>query len=173
MSSHILSGRRLLAIGAVAMLAIAAMFAVMAISANAASTTIGVKMAHVGAKREKIGVNPRGVAVYWLMGDTKKHMECRKNNGCFAAWPPVKVKGKATKAASLKGKLGTFKRDGFTQVTLNGHPLYTFSGDHNRPGVVTGNGITAFGGTWHVVTAGKASAAHAAPMNPPGYGAGF
>ena len=170
MSSSIFGGRRLLAIGGVAMLAIAAIVAVMAISASAASTTIGVKRAKVGTKRESIGVNSRGVAVYWLSGDTKKHMKCRVNNGCFSFWPPVKVKGHASKSSRIKGKLGTFKRNGFTQVTLNGHPLYTYSGDGNRPGVVSGNGIRTFGGTWHVVTAGKRSAAHAPSMPPPGYG---
>jgi predicted lipoprotein with Yx(FWY)xxD motif len=176
MSSPILSGRRLLAIGGIAMLAIAALVAVMAMSASAASNTIGVKMAKVGSKREPIGVNSKGVAVYWLSGDTKTHMECRKSNGCFSFWPPVTVKGHVTKAAGVKGKLGTFKRNGFTQVTLAGHPLYTYSGDGKRPGVVTGDGIVTFGGTWHVVTAGKASGgmAPAPPSNPPpGYGRGW
>jgi predicted lipoprotein with Yx(FWY)xxD motif len=172
MSSRILSGRYLLAVGAVAMLAIAAIVAVMAVSANAASNTIAVKSAKVGSKREKIGVNSRGVALYGLSGDTKKHMECRKGNGCFAFWPPLKVKGRATKAAGLKGKLGTFKRNGFTQVTLNGHPLYTYAGDRNQPGVVNGDGITNFGGTWHVVTAGKASSSAHMPSQPPVYAVG-
>ena len=97
--------------------------------------------------------------MYTLSGDTPKHMKCTRNNGCFRFWPPVTVKGRASKAAGVKGKLGTFKRNGFTQVTLNGHPLYTYAGDGNRAGVVNGNGIKTFGGTWHVVTAGKASAA--------------
>ena len=56
-------------------------------------------------------------------------MECTKANGCFSAWPPVTVKGKPT-MSGVKGKLGTFKNSGVTQVTLNGHPLYTFAGDH-------------------------------------------
>jgi predicted lipoprotein with Yx(FWY)xxD motif len=172
MSSSSLTGRRMLAIGGVAMLAIAAVVAVMAMNASAASTTIGVKSAKVGAKRASIAVNSRGVAVYTLSGDTSKHMKCTKNNGCFSAWPPVTVKGHATKAAGVKGKLGTFKRNGFTQVTLNGHPLYTFAGDENRAGVANGNGLKSFGGTWHVVIAGKASAATApAPM--PGSGGGW
>ena len=172
MSSSIFTGRRLLAIGGVAMLAVAAIVAAMAMSASAASTTIGVKSAKVGAKRESIGVNSRGVAVYTLSGDTTRHMECRKNNGCFAFWPPVTVHGHATKASSINGKLGSFKRNGFTQVTLNGQPLYTYSGDGNRAGVVHGNGIRTFGGTWHVVTAGKASAA-TTPAPAPGYGGGW
>ena len=170
MSSSIFSGRHRLAIGGVAMLAVAAIVAVMAISANAASNTIGARAAKVGAKHETIGVNSRGVAVYTLSGDTTRHMECRKNNGCFAFWPPVTVHGHATKASSINGKLGSFKRNGFTQVTLNGQPLYTYSGDSNRPGVVNGNGIRTFGGTWHVVTAGRTSAA-AAPA--PGSGGGW
>jgi predicted lipoprotein with Yx(FWY)xxD motif len=172
MSSTSLTGRSMLAIGGVAMLAMAAVVAVMAMSAGAASTTIGAKSAKVGAKHESIAVNSRGVAVYTLSGDTPKHMKCTKNNGCFSAWPVVTVKGRASKAAGVKGKLGTFKRNGFTQVTLNGHPLYTYAGDQNRAGIATGNGLNSFGGTWHVVTAGKASAAKApAPM--PGSGGGW
>jgi len=171
MSSGILSGRRLLAFAGVAMLAIAAVLAVMAMGAGAASNTIGVKTAKVGARRQSIAVTSKGLSVYTLSGDTRQHMECTKGNGCFSAWPPVTVKGKVTKAAGIKGKLGTFKRNGFTQVTLNGHPLYTFAGDDHRAGVANGNGLVSFGGTWHVVAAGKAKAASTpAPM--PGSGSG-
>ena len=167
-----LSGRRLALFGGVAMLALAAVIAVMAMSANAASTTIGVKNVKVGGKSEPIAVNSKGVTVYTLSGDTTKHMECVKASGCFKAWPPVTVHGKATMAAGIKGKLGTFKRDGFTQVTLNGHPLYTFEGDHNQAGIANGNGIVAFGGTWHVVVAGSAKAAKA-PVGGGGGGGGW
>ena len=160
-----LSGRRLALVGGVAMLALAAVIAVMAISANAASTTIGVKTVKVGAKSEPIAVNSKGAAVYTLSGDSAKHMKCTKGNGCFAFWPPLTVKGKPT-MSGVKGKLGTFKSSGVTQVTLNGHPLYTFSEDHGV-GVAHGNGITSFGGTWHVVVAGNAKAATA-----PGGGSG-
>jgi predicted lipoprotein with Yx(FWY)xxD motif len=170
-----LSGRRLAAVGGVAMLALAAVIAVMAMSASAASTTIGVKTVKVGGKSEPIAVNSKGVTVYTLSGDSAKHMECIKASGCFKAWPPVTVKGKAT-ISGIKGKLGTFKRNGFTQVMLNGHPLYTFAGDHNAAGVANGNGIVAFGGTWHVVVASGAMAAKAPGSSPtstmPGSGGG-
>jgi predicted lipoprotein with Yx(FWY)xxD motif len=156
-----LSGRRLAAVGAVAMLALAAVIAAMAVSANAASTTLGVKTVKVGSKSERIAVNSKGVTVYTLSGESVKHLECTTKM-CFTAWPPVTVHGKATMASGVKGKLGTFKRDGFTQVTLNGHPLYTFEGDGNKAGVANGNGIVAFGGTWHVVAEGGAKAANAA-----------
>jgi predicted lipoprotein with Yx(FWY)xxD motif len=37
-------------------------------------------------------------------------------------------------------------------VTLNGRPLYTFALDKGKKGSAKGEGIVAFGGTWHVVT---------------------
>ena len=163
-----LSGRRLATFGGVAMLALAAVVAVMAISANAASTTIGVKTVKVGGKSEPIAVNSKGVTVYTLSGESTKHLECT-THACFTAWPPVTVHGKPT-ASGVKGKLGTLKRDGFTQVTLDGHPLYTFEGDGNKAGVANGNGIVAFGGTWHVVAEGSAKAAQA--QTPAGSGGG-
>ena len=45
-------------------------------------------------------------------------------------------------------KVGTTPRsDGRPQVTYNGHPLYTYTGDQN-PGDTNGQGLTAFGGGW-------------------------
>jgi predicted lipoprotein with Yx(FWY)xxD motif len=154
-----LSRRRLAAVGAVALVALAALIAAMAMNANAASNTLGVKTVKVDGKSEPIAVNAKGLTVYTLSGDSPTHMECTKASGCFKAWPPVTVNGKATMASGVKGKLGTFKRDGFTQVTLSGHPLYTFAGDHGKAGVANGNGLVAFGGTWHVVVEGSAKAA--------------
>lgn len=98
----------------------------------------------------------KGSAVYMLSGDSKSHPECTKANGCFGVWPPVKLSSakKLSKASGIKGKLGVWRRDGFIQLTLGGHPLYRFAGDAGRKGVATGQDITSFGGTWHVLTAG-------------------
>ena len=50
-------------------------------------------------------------------------------------------------------KLGTTKRgDGTTEVTYNGHPLYTFAGD-SAPGQTTGQGSDGFGAEWYVLSA--------------------
>jgi predicted lipoprotein with Yx(FWY)xxD motif len=46
--------------------------------------------------------------------------------------------------------VGTIRRDGFTQVTLNGKPVYTFVEDGGRRGEAQGDGIRNFGGVWHV-----------------------
>jgi hypothetical protein len=60
-----------------------------------------------------------------------------------------------TAAKGIKGKLGVLHRSGFFQVTLNGHPLYTFKLDNAKKGNTTGEGIVSFGGTWHVIAVGS------------------
>ena len=104
-------------------------------------------------KTEAVVVNTKGHVVYMLSGDTTKHPKCTKANSCFGFWPPVTVSSAKglSKAAGVKGKLGVFKRNGFMQVTLAGHPLYTFVNDPKKD-KATGEGLKSFGGTWHVVT---------------------
>ena len=71
--------------------------------------------------------------------------------------------------AGLHGKLGTLHRAGGpAQATLNGKPLYRYSGDRGH-GEANGEGIEAFGGTWHAALAAPASSAPqpAAPSQPP------
>jgi predicted lipoprotein with Yx(FWY)xxD motif len=117
-------------------------------------------------KTENIVINTKGRAVYTLSGDTTKHPKCTKANGCFSFWPPVTVSSakNLSKAAGVKGKLGTFKRNGLTQVTLGGHPLYTFANDKKKANA-TGEGINGFGGIWHVVKgpAGSSSTPSSTP----------
>ncbi len=106
-----------------------------------------------------IVVNSKAKAVYFLTGDTRTHSECTKANHCFTFWPPVTVASRASLSAApgVTGKLGLWKRDGFLQVTLNGHPLYTYAGDL-EPRNATGEGVVSFGGTWHVRRAGSTAA---------------
>ena len=91
--------------------------------------------------------------IYQLGPETTRHLVCR-SQACFAAWPPLKAKGAVTKMTGVTGKVGTIKRDGFTQVTLNGKPVYTFVEDAGRRGEAEGDGINNFGGVWHVVKEG-------------------
>ncbi len=121
--------------------------------AIAKSATVGVGNAKVKGHMESVAVNGKGVTVYELSPETTRHLLCTSST-CLGAWPPVKATGKVTKAAGVSGKLGTFKRKGFTQVTLNGHPLYTFSEDAGKKGMATGEGLHGFGGVWHVFKEG-------------------
>jgi predicted lipoprotein with Yx(FWY)xxD motif len=100
---------------------------------------------------ENIVVSSKAMAVYFLTGDSMTHPECTKANHCFTFWPPVTVASRASlsKGPGVTGKMGVWKRDGFLQVTLGGHPLYTYAGDL-QPRKATGEGAASFGGTWHV-----------------------
>ncbi len=52
------------------------------------------------------------------------------------------------------------------EVTYNGWPLYTFSGDSGAAGVAHGQALTSFGGTWYVLNAaGNPVTAKAASAN--------
>ena len=55
-------------------------------------------------------------------------------------------------SGATASQVGTTKRtDGAPQITYNGHPLYTFTGDQN-PGDANGQGLTNFGGLWYAVS---------------------
>jgi predicted lipoprotein with Yx(FWY)xxD motif len=104
---------------------------------------------------EKIALNSKGMAVYELKPETAHHLLCTSSS-CLKFWPAVKVSknAKLSAAAGIKGKLGKLHRGSFYQLTLSGHPLYTFVGD-TKAGMASGNGVKSFGGTWHVVSLGK------------------
>jgi predicted lipoprotein with Yx(FWY)xxD motif len=152
------SHRRPWRTGSAAILAAAAVVAVMAGLAAARSATLTSARVHLtgpsGSRTEKIVVNGRGVTVYWLSGESTRHLLCT-SAACLKFWPPVKATGRPT-ASGFSGRLGTLRRHGFTQVTLNGHPVYTFLQDSGKRGVATGDGVVAFGGTWHVFPTGSA-----------------
>jgi predicted lipoprotein with Yx(FWY)xxD motif len=153
----------------VAMLAVAAVAIAKTFTVNVAKDATVTNMATMVTKHENIAVNGKGFAVYWLSGDSKSHPECTLAKGCFKFWPPVTAaSAKAlSKAPGISGKLTSWKRDGFTQAVLGGHPVYTFAPDTKKHDA-TGEGIVAFGGTWHVVTASSGqSPAQAGQQNNP------
>jgi predicted lipoprotein with Yx(FWY)xxD motif len=137
----------------VAMLAVAAVAIAKSFTLNVAKNATVTNMSTMVTKHENIAVNGKGFAVYWLTGDSKSHPKCTKGNGCFSFWPPVTAaSAKAlSKAPGISGKLTSWKRNGFTQAVLGGHPLYTFAPDTKKHDA-TGEGIVGFGGTWHALT---------------------
>jgi predicted lipoprotein with Yx(FWY)xxD motif len=121
-------------------------------SSPVAATAGSLKTATIGGVT--VLTDARGFAVYSFAPDTMTTSDC--NGACAAAWPPVK--GPVTAGAGLTGKLGTIQRsDGSAQATFDGHPLYTFAKD-TGPGTDTGNGVNAFGGLWHALTASGSAA---------------
>lgn len=157
---------------AVAVIAATAGFAAAALVGVAVARTFTLQVAkgasvtnQTGTTRtENIVVNPRGLAVYALTGDSKSHPKCTRASGCFSFWPPLKVSSPAqlSKASGIIGRLGVWRRNGFLQVTLAGHPLYRYAGDSQRHHA-TGEGVVSFGGTWHVEKAGATSPSTTTP----------
>jgi predicted lipoprotein with Yx(FWY)xxD motif len=96
---------------------------------------------------------PDGKTLYTLSSDPMNQSTCADQ--CAIAWPPFVIdpNGKVVQPAGATGMFGTITRaDGKGQVALDGHPLYEFKND-TAPGQTTGEGIVAFGGTWHVAKA--------------------
>lgn len=171
-----------LALAAIAGVAIAKSFT-LKVAKNVHVTNTPTKSFRVKPvdKRESVAVGAKGYAVYTFQGETTHHIICKKTSNaktnCWGFWPPVTVKSTKglTAQTGIKGKLGTFKNHGLTQVTLGGKPLYYFSPDlksHNKK-MATGDELKTFGSIWHVVkAAGKSTSAP--PSNPgsglpPGY----
>lgn len=89
--------------------------------------------------------NKHGFTLYWFAPDTSTTSHCYAT--CAEYWPPVV--GNPLPPVGLVGSFGTLKRsNGSTQVTYNGHPLYTYIGD-SAPGQASGNNVNLNGGRWY------------------------
>jgi predicted lipoprotein with Yx(FWY)xxD motif len=96
-------------------------------------------------------VNGAGHAVYLLTGDSSKHPLCR-SSACLATWAPVTSSAKRPAVGEeVTGKVAIWSHKGIDQVTINGHPLYTYLADSSA-GEATGEGVSSFGGTWKVLS---------------------
>jgi len=95
-------------------------------------------------------VESKGFTLYDFHRDKGGKSACY--GACAEAWPPLMTSGAPTSGnGASAAMLGTVERtDGTTQVTYNGHPLYTFVGD-KKPGDGAGNDAKAFGGQWYAL----------------------
>jgi predicted lipoprotein with Yx(FWY)xxD motif len=107
----------------------------------------GVNVAQTSAGN--VLVDAKGMTMYAFARDSKGHSNCYGT--CAAYWPPVPGSEKAHVASTVTAKVGTTKRkDGSTELTVNGWPMYTFVGD-SAPGQASGQGKNTSGGLWWVV----------------------
>jgi predicted lipoprotein with Yx(FWY)xxD motif len=110
----------------------------------AQSTTLTVVKTRFGP----VVADNRGEVLYTYADDTTTASACTAD-WCLVDWPPLQSLGAPTKAPSISAPVGTIDgAGGTTQVTLGGHPLYTFAGDLH-PGDVRGEGI---GGDWFLIS---------------------
>ena len=145
-------GRRLLpAVGAVSAIALALTIAFVASPATPApvassggggggSQTLDART--IGGKA--LLTDAKGLTLYTFAPDKVNKSVCYGD--CASYWPPVP--GNMSAGPGVTGKIGTITRtDGTTQATYDGHPLYTYIGDHG-PGTAAGNNINLNGGLW-------------------------
>jgi predicted lipoprotein with Yx(FWY)xxD motif len=110
----------------------------------APGTTVTLHSTSLG----KVLATSKGVTLYLYTPDGKNHSNC--TGSCSQYWPPLMTKGKPVAGMGVNKKLlGTAKRGSKLQVTYNGHPLYTYSGD-SAAGQTNGEGSS---GVWFVVKA--------------------
>ena len=111
-------------------------------AATASGATAALKTGKAGGVT--VLTNAKGLTVYTFAADSPGKSNCY--GSCAAYWPPVT--GSPSAAPGIPGTFGTTTRtDGTKQVTWNGHPLYTYVGDHG-PGSASGNNLNINGGLW-------------------------
>jgi predicted lipoprotein with Yx(FWY)xxD motif len=104
------------------------------------------------AKLGAILTDANGRTLYYLTSETGSQFAC--TGKCLSFWPPLDWPSGASapKVSGFPGAFGSVARpDGSMQVTYNSSPLYIFIND-KAPGDTNGEGVKAFGGTWHAVT---------------------
>jgi predicted lipoprotein with Yx(FWY)xxD motif len=145
-------------------------------ASHALPTTGDGRAATVGVASSGLGnilVDRQGRTLYLFERDSGATSAC--TGACAVNWPPLRVRGtplvgSGAKAADVST---TARADGISQLTYNGHPLYTFVND-KKPGDTNGEGINAFGGSWFAVSAaGGKVAPRSQPQGGGGYGGGY
>ena len=109
-------------------------------TASGQPATFGVTNGGLG----KILVNSQGHTLYVFQKDTGTTSTC--TGACASNWPPLRANGKPKLGSGANASLvgTTMRSDGTSQVTYNGHPLYTYGGDA-KAGQTNGQGSNAFG----------------------------
>jgi predicted lipoprotein with Yx(FWY)xxD motif len=117
-------------------------------SATETNATVSIRKTKLGP----ILVNSRSHTLYLFAKDRNGKSAC--SGSCARFWPPLLSQDKPTAGPGVKPSLiGTTRRsNGSRQVTYNRHPLYTYALD-KRAGQTNGEGNSAFGAKWYVVSA--------------------
>lgn len=116
-------------------------------SARAAVTGAALKTATTSLGT--VVVDSAGKTVYAFDEDTRNSGMSACTGGCAGLWPAVTTSSTRPTVAGLTARVGTISRpDGTRQITLDGRPIYTYSGDSGA-GAVAGQGVTR---VWWAVT---------------------
>jgi predicted lipoprotein with Yx(FWY)xxD motif len=130
-------------------------------SPSSAGTVLHTASATIKGKAVTLLTNAQGMTLYYFKADTPTTAAC--SGGCASTWPPCLSSGTGapTSTTALTGKLTVQTTANGSQVSYNGHLLYTNAGD-SAPGQTNGEGI---GNKWFVAT--NDLAASSTPSNTP------
>jgi predicted lipoprotein with Yx(FWY)xxD motif len=182
MRSERVAGDHVQMLGRTSLLILGALLAVVALAgcggsaSHALPTTSDGRPATVGVASTGLGdilVDRQGRTLYLFARDSGTVSAC--TGACAVNWPPLLVQGTPlVGTGATPSDVGTTARpDGRSQLTYNGHPLYTFVND-KKPGDTNGEGISAFGGSWFAISpAGAKLAPRSQPQGGGGYGGGY
>ncbi|MGH7763053.1 MAG: COG4315 family predicted lipoprotein [Candidatus Dormibacteraceae bacterium] len=116
-----------------------------------ASPTVVVATTAVAGTSQQVLTTPAGMTLYYLTSDLATTPKCA--GACLTHWPPLLSTGQLVLPASVTGTLTAVQNANGNQVAYNGHLLYAFANDKAQ-GDTKGEGVQAFGGTWHAATVG-------------------
>ncbi len=126
-----------------------ALAAALSASALGAGTTAGPVVKWKTKSFGPILATPGHLALYTWNKEKGSKVKC--TGACAKTWPPLTIPHGTMAPKHIAGVMGTFgevmRPDGKTQVTYNGHPLYTFHGDTRTK--ILCNGVDG----WYVVKA--------------------
>lgn len=117
----------------------------------APSPTVVVATISVAGTSEQVLTTPAGLTLYYLTSDSTTAPKCTA--ACLTHWPPLLSTGTQALPSGVSGTLTVVQNGNGSQVAYNGHLLYGFANDKAQ-GDSKGEGIQAFGGSWHAATPG-------------------
>ncbi|HLY30777.1 MAG TPA: hypothetical protein VKQ36_07095 [Ktedonobacterales bacterium] len=118
------------------------------VTCSSSSAIVCTKQVMVNGAQTTVLSTPAGKTIYYFKPDSATTSQC--TGGCASAWPPVTgPAGASLGSEGLPGTLAVVSDGNTNQVTYQGHPLYTYSGDQSVSDA-TGEGID--NGNWQVAT---------------------
>ena len=117
----------------------------------AVSPAVLVATVTVAGTSQQVLTTPSGLTLYYLTSDVAATPKC--SAACLTHWPPLLSTGTPALPSGVAGTLTVVQNSNGSQVAYNGHLLYTFANDKAQ-GDSKGEGVNAFGGTWHAATPG-------------------
>jgi predicted lipoprotein with Yx(FWY)xxD motif len=113
-------------------------------AAFGAAHTVDTASIMVKGVSTKVLTDAKGMTLYYVDSDTPSSSSC--TGGCAQIWPPLLSTSAPAAEEQLPGKLALVKTANGSQVSYNGHLLYTYSGD-TAPHQANGQGVA---GKWWV-----------------------